>query len=185
MPDPSLIVFAGLPGTGKSSLARAVARDLQAVYLDKDTIKGCIIAVAEQMKIGQGLQLSGPLSYELLVTIAKDNLVLGRSVVLDSPAAYQIFRDKVKQLARSLKVNLRLIECICTDERLLRQRLESRWADQPAERAQDWTTFQRERAQFERLIDRRLVVDTAESLAVNLRKIRTYLEQPSAGGGTE
>ena len=99
-----------------------------AVYLDKDTIKGCIIAVAEQMKIGQGLQLSGPLSYELLVTIAKDNLVLGRSVVLDSPAAYQIFRDKVKQLARSLKVNLRLIECICTDERLLRQRLESRSA---------------------------------------------------------
>ena len=39
MPDPQLIIFAGLPGTGKSSLARAVARELKAVYLDKDTMK--------------------------------------------------------------------------------------------------------------------------------------------------
>ena len=48
MSSPLLIVFAGLPGTGKSSLARAVARELGAVYLDKDTIKDGIIAVARE-----------------------------------------------------------------------------------------------------------------------------------------
>lgn len=173
--EPQLIVFAGMPGTGKSSLAREVARRLQAVYLDKATIKDGTLALAEKMKLDQGEALAGPLSYELLVDLARDNLSLGLSVVLDSPAAYQVFRERVKALARAAKVELRLIECICTDERLLRQRLESRGQDVPAYRARDWNTYQRDLARFERLTERRLVVDTAESLAVNLRKVLAYL----------
>jgi predicted kinase len=185
MPDPQLIIFAGLPGTGKSSLARAVARELKAVYLDKDTIKDRAMALAVQMKLDQANQLAGALSYELLVDLARDNLTLDLSVVLDSPAAYQVFREKVKQLARSLKVNLRLIECICTDEKLLRQRIEGRGGNFPDYRTRDWSTYQRDRARFEQITDRRLIVDTAESLAVNLRKIKAYLEQGAAGGGME
>jgi predicted kinase len=173
--DPQLIVFAGMRGTGKTSLARAVARELQAVYLDKDTIKDCTIALAKRLKLDQVLQLAGPLSYELLVDVARDNLSLGLSVVLDSPAGYQDFREKIKGLARSARVELRLIECICTDERLLRQRVESRSQDLPAYRTRDWATYQHDLAQFERLTERRLVVDTAESLSLNLRKVLAYL----------
>lgn len=173
--DPQLIVVAGMRGTGKTSLARAVARELHAVYLDKDTIKDCAIALAERLKLDQVQQLAGPLSYELLLDVARDNLSLGLSVVLDSPAGYQVFREKVKGLARSARVELRLIECICTDDRLLRQRVESRSQDLPAYRTRDWATYQHEVAQFERLTERRLVVDTAESLSVNLRKVLAYL----------
>jgi len=173
--DQQLIVFAGTRGTGKTSLARAVARELQAVYLDKDTIKDCAIALAEKLKLDQMLQLAGPLSYELLVDVARDNLSLGLSVVLDSPAGYQVFREKIKGLARSARVEFRLIECICTDERLLRQRVESRSQDLPAYRTRDWANYQHDLAQFERLTERRLVVDTAESLSVNLRKVLAYL----------
>ena len=183
MPDPQLIVFAGLPGTGKSSLARAVAREAHAVYLDKDTIKDRVVALADQMKLDLGTQLAGPLSYELLVDLARDNLTLGLNVVLDSPAAYQVFRDKVKVLARSLKVNLRVIECICTDERLLRQRIEGRGEELSDHRTRDWDSLQQARGRFEQLTDRRLIVDTAESLATNLRKIRGYLAGGAAGDG--
>jgi predicted kinase len=164
---------------------RAVARELKAVYLDKDTIKDRAMALAGQMNLDRAEQLAGALSYELLVDLARDNLTLGLSVVLDSPAAYQVFRDKVKQLARSLKVNLRLIECICTDERLLRQRIEHRGDDLPDHRTRDWSAFQRDRGRFEQLTDRRLIVDTAESLALNLRKIKTYLEAGVAVSGSE
>ncbi len=173
--DPHLIVFAGMRGTGKTSLARAVARELRAVYLDKDTIKDCVIAETEKLQPDLASQLAAPVSYELLVDLARDNLSLGLSVVLDSPAGTQAFREKVKGLARSARAELRLIECICTDERLLRQRVEARGQDLPAYRTRDWATYQHELAQFERLTERRLVVDTAESLSLNLRKVLEYL----------
>ena len=42
-----LIIFSGLPGSGKSTIARALARRLRAVYLRIDTIEQAIRA-AEQ-----------------------------------------------------------------------------------------------------------------------------------------
>ena len=185
MPEPFLIVFAGLPGTGKSSLARAMARELRAVYLDKDTIKDSIIAVARELKIEQGPDLAGHASYELLVVLARDNLSLGLSVVLDSPAGYRQFREQVGELAKARRANLKLIECICTDESLLRQRVEDRGRELPPYRARDWADYQSNRARFEGLTERRLVVDTAEPLGVNLRKVLAYVGWPSSAPGAE
>jgi predicted kinase len=180
MTDPFLVVFAGLPGTGKSSLARAVARELHAVYLDKDTIKDAVIAVARELKTEQGTDLAGPISYELLVVLARDNLSLGLSVVLDSPAGYRQFREQVSELAKARRANLKLVECICTDESLLRQRVEERGRELPPYRARDWADYQSNRARFEGLTERRLVVDTAEPLAINVRKVLSYIGWPSA-----
>ena len=79
MAAPQLVVFAGLPGTGKSSLARALARDLRAVYLDKDTIKDCTMRLIGESDLEQSTQtagalsrLAGALSYELLVDLARE-----------------------------------------------------------------------------------------------------------------
>lgn len=183
MSDPLLIVFAGLPGTGKSTLARTVARELRAVYLDKDTIKDCAIAVARELKIAPGPDLAGPLSYELLVAVARDNLTLGLSVVLDSPAGFRQFREKVGALAKARTASLMIIECICTDEALLRQRVEGRGREAPPYRARDWADYQSNRTRFEGLTERRLVVDTAELPATNLRKVLAYIGWPPSPVG--
>lgn len=182
MTDRQLIVFAGLPGTGKTSLARTVARELHAVYLDKDTIKDATISLGRTMKLAQATELAGPLSYDLLVMIARDNLTLGLSVVLDSPAGYRIFRENVEGLARSTKVDLKLIECICTNEGLLRDRIEQRGANLPDYRTRSWETYQRDRSQFERLAGLRLIVDTAEPLQLNVRKVLNYLTASAPPG---
>jgi predicted kinase len=176
MPDTQLIVFAGLPGTGKSSLARAVAREFKAVYLDKDTIKDTAMAVGRELKLAQAAELAGPLSYELLLGLARDNLTLGLSVVLDSPAGYQTFQDKVARLARSTDADMRVIECICSNEGLLRDRVERRGADLPDYRTRDWAGYQEDRALFQRFSGPRLVIDTAEILQINTRKVLGYLD---------
>jgi predicted kinase len=177
MPDLKLVVFAGLPGTGKSSLARVVARELSAVYFDKDTIKDAAVNLARDMKIERGNELAGALSYDLLIPLARDNLTLGLSVVLDSPAGYRAFQDKVDGLARDTKADLRVIECICTDETSLRQRLERR-EDMPDYRTRDWEGYQQARARLEKVTGPRLVVDTAEPLQVNVRKVLAYVGAP-------
>ncbi len=184
MPNRKLIVFAGLPGTGKSSLARSVARELKAVYLDKDTIKDTAMALGRDLKVEGISELAGQLSYELLVNLARDNLTLGHAVVLDSPAGYRTFRENVERLARASQVELKLIECICTNEGLLRDRIEHRGADLPDYRTHDWETYRSDQARFERLSGPRLIVDTAEPLQINMRKVLHYLGVSGAGSAS-
>jgi predicted kinase len=176
MPGPQLIVFGGLSGTGKTTLARAVARERAAVYLDKDTIKDETLRLGRELKIEGAVQLSGALSYSLLIPLAKDNLTLGLSVLLDTPAGHKIFQDGVEELVRDTKVELKLIECITTDESMLRQRIEDRTESVAEYRTKDWEALQQARARLERLSGPRLVVDTAEQVSINLARVLKYLE---------
>ncbi len=173
MAEPLLIVFAGAPGVGKSTLARALARELHAAYLDKDTIKDAALTLGRELKIENVMQFAGALSYTLLVPLARDNLTVGTHVIIDSPAGYRAFQEAVEQLVRSLKVNFKLIECITTDEALLRERIERRGAELPDHRVRDWDAYQQARERLERMSGPRLLIDTAEAMPINLRKIMT------------
>jgi predicted kinase len=73
-----LIVFGGLPGVGKTTLAKAVARNMEAVYLRVDTIeqalRSCKMLQAEV----------GSTGYAVAYRLAEENLRIGRTVVADS-----------------------------------------------------------------------------------------------------
>ena len=76
-----LIVFAGLPGTGKSSVARELDRKLDAVWSRIDSIEQ---AIRDSAGLPGSIDDAG---YRAAFAVAGDNLRLGRAIVADSVAS--------------------------------------------------------------------------------------------------
>src|SRR6185295_18936027 len=72
-----LIVFGGLPGTGKTTVARQVADRLGATYLRIDTIEQ---ALRETLELADDV---GPAGYVVAYALSETNLALGNVVVAD------------------------------------------------------------------------------------------------------
>ena len=122
MTPPTLIVFSGLPGTGKSTIARGVADVLEAIYLAvdaaEDAIAGSRLAVDDLMDAG----------YRVLWALATDNLSLGRSVVGDSVNPIFETRNGWRSVAHRTRAHLVEIETICSDPGIHQRRVDARHA---------------------------------------------------------
>jgi len=121
---PTLFVFGGLPGTGKSTLARHVAGDRKAVYLRIDTI--------EQALRDVGSPLRGPEGYLVAYAVAADSLRLGLDVVADSVNPLAITRNAWCDVAARCNARVLEIEVICSDAAEHRRRVEARSTGQSA-----------------------------------------------------
>ena len=115
-----LIVFGGLPATGKTTLSRELARRLAATHLRVDTI--------EQSLKAAGLAV-GPTGYIIANALAADNLVLGRAVVADCVNPDQASRNGWRETAFRCAARLVEIEIICSDLAEHRRRAEIRITD--------------------------------------------------------
>ena len=114
-----LIVFGGLPGAGKTTLAKAVAKKYAAVYLRIDTIE---MAIRSSNVLRDDV---GPAGYVSAYWVAEENLRLGQAVVADSVNA-ETTRDSWAQVARNALVRLVEVEVVCSDAAEHRRRIESR-----------------------------------------------------------
>jgi predicted kinase len=128
-----LIVFGGLPGTGKTTLAKAVAKKYAAVYLRIDTIEMAIrtaeIRTTKTPTTNTPGEDIGPVGYVVAYWVAEENLRLGRVVVADSVNPLQITRESWSLVARNAGVPLVEIEVLCSDPAEHRRRIESRPPD--------------------------------------------------------
>ncbi|HVS40475.1 MAG TPA: ATP-binding protein [Gemmataceae bacterium] len=118
-----LIAMAGLPGTGKSTLAGRLAAELPAVVLNKDAVRAVLFPPPVlDYSAGQD-DVSMAAVYSAAGHIHRRNP--RQAVILDGRTfsrAYQM-RDLLA-LAASVGEAPRLIECVCADE-VARGRLES------------------------------------------------------------
>ena len=163
-----LIILSGLPGTGKTTLARELAHQLAAVYLRIDTIEQ---AVRDSAAFVGSVQDAG---YRVGYAIAEDNLLLGRTVVADSVNPLQITRDAWRAVAVRARTKFVEVEILCSDLAEHRRRVESRRTDIPGLVQPSWqAVLKRDYQTWDRP---HVTVDTsycsiAESLAALCRGI--------------
>jgi predicted kinase len=117
--SPLLIAMAGLPGSGKSALARRMAEILPAVVLDKDALRSALFPPHEI----EYSKRQDDLCFDLLLQAASYLTDKGRIVILDGRTFTRHYQVKrLLHFAQAAGVKLAIIECVSPEE-TIRQRL--------------------------------------------------------------
>ncbi len=112
----------GEPGSGKSTIARALARRMGAVALDKDVIKAALL------RVGIDEQHAAAGAYEVFFAQGRTLVGQGLSVVLDNPVFWDSVERRWLEIAGLAGSPAVLIECVCPDREELARRLATREA---------------------------------------------------------
>ncbi|GAC1426281.1 MAG: ATP-binding protein [Ktedonobacteraceae bacterium] len=167
-----VVMLKGFPGSGKSTLGRALSRQLHWPLIDKDDVKDMF---SEQVPDVDGL------AYAVMLNIVRRQLWQGLDVICDSPLTHRITYECIQQIAKEAHAHLVIVECFCSDELRWSQRVNARKTyGLPAHHMIDWETIQAYRskhlteASFP-ITHPHLLVDTARPLEVCVMEVIEWL----------
>jgi predicted kinase len=153
-----LLIFGGLPGTGKSTIARLLAARLGAVWLRIDSIEQSLIRAKTV-----NMHDMGPAGYMVAWSIAADNIRLGNIVIADSVNPIAVTRQAWREVANDNATSFLEIEFTCSDQTQHRHRVENRKADISGHILPDWQkVITRE---YEPWLSASLTIDTSVQTA--------------------
>ncbi|HEX4488429.1 MAG TPA: AAA family ATPase [Terriglobales bacterium] len=150
-----IVVMAGLPGTGKTTLARALADHFSGAVLNKDEIRAAVFAPADIEYSTEQDDLVQQMMLEAAEFILRKNPE--RFVFLDGRTfsrRYQI--DRVLEVAHRLNQSWRILECVCSEETARKRIAED---GHPA-KDRDYQLYLRVKARFEPITLPKSVIDT-------------------------
>jgi predicted kinase len=165
--------MAGLPGTGKSTLAKAVAHKLSGTILSKDEIRHSIF----ERRDVEYSTAQDDFCMEIMLAAAEYILHKdpSRVILLDGRTfsrRYQL--DRVIAFAERLGQQWRILECVCGDE-AAKHRLE-----QPSQHPagnRDYSLYLAVKRRFENIARPKLIVNTEESLDTSISAALQFLTE--------
>ena len=165
----TVVLMAGLPGTGKSKLAYELSKMLDWVVMDKDLIHSAMI------EKGIKKNDSGAAAYEVAFWLVKDLLKRQKkSVILDTAGRQPFILERMKNITSQEQAKLKIIRCVASKDvrvKRLSERspLASQWAlDNATETEQEvW---------YEHLPAETLVIQTDGSFESYFDEVLRYLK---------
>lgn len=127
-----LIVFAGLPASGKSTIARALAHELGAVWLRIDSIEQAI------RESGAAPCSLDDIGYRAAYAVAEDNLRLGWAVIGDCVNPWMLTRNAWRDTGLRAGARVVEVETVCSDVEEHRHRVETRAKGVSGQNLPDW-----------------------------------------------
>ena len=148
LPEPTLILLAGISATGKTTTGKPVARAIyDTLYVDKDIVNETFLMTPDPADSGiDTYRLSGSKllrstehykrnvglqSYQLMLELARDNIIDGKHPILDGNYTKEIRRGYIERVVNPFFANVdhrtKLIFCYA-DEQTIRDRIRKRAA---------------------------------------------------------
>jgi predicted kinase len=152
----TLIVMSGLPVAGKSTVAERLSAALSLPVLAVDLI------AAAMWGAGIPKESTGTAPYQVARALAAEQLRLGLSVIVDAVNAGERTRAMWRSLATEHGVDLRIIECVCSNRELHRQRVGQRRRNIPGMAEATWEWVEQQRSMYAPWADERLVLETSQ-----------------------
>lgn len=118
-----LIVFAGLPGTGKTTLSRRLAAELSAAVVRVDAIEAAIVRSTDLPRP------LGPVGYVVAHEVAAACLAVGTTVVIDAVSPVPEARAGWRTLGAAAGVPVQVFEVVLFDLAEHRRRVRARGSD--------------------------------------------------------
>ncbi len=166
-----LLVVSGLPGTGKTAVARAVADRLTAVHLSIDPVENALLGAGAEKGWTTGVS-----AYEAVRAMAEDNLTRGMTVVVDAVNDSEAARDTWRRAAGAAATQVRFALLTLSDGSEHRRRLEDRERDMVHVDEPTWEQVQARAKAYEPWVGPFTEVDASLPLAEVVAQVLSALD---------
>ncbi len=151
--EATLILFSGMPGSGKTTLARLVARRLGIPVFAKDRVQ----RVLRDHNLADSSTGDG---YYIILDQADEQLSLGISVILDATFPLDHFRMVASEIAARHRTRFCALYCTCSDDAVWSDRMKQRVQYVPGWKPVGWEDVLRMRDYYQPWNDNALTVDS-------------------------